>query len=655
MQRTDPISSVPQDNSKQERENNFQSSKELYDAFLSASRWDTVIVGRDVFSLISLVSLPSDEELLLKILLKEVEFWLNTACSSTDGLDAIFLNLVNSPTEHLANHSFQKPLSQDYVSRCSTLWGCFLCMIVRSIDSAQSMLFFDDEQVVATLALLEALQDVVNDRCRSPFYLFLVTVHHRTDFQFDHPYSISLNILMLQLCIHVTVIERAQHLVHLHHFNNLVEAYNESLFQYLIDDTTYIFGLLLEQFRIVAPFSYSKAPLSLVKWSAPRNAHSEDLLSQILTGFDLSTFDRIIQESIGSEHSDKWPKDDLGCMDEGYSFVTSAHNPFGYHLNTLWSDVFNNPVAFERFYVRSNTGQLQPRFESIYKWLDALTKLTDLIFSLSHFLSVPPPQASDLEMYHAANTYIAPCSLYSIMGHTVFVTRNSNTSTGQIRIIPRFMPKRLARLVMYLVGPIRVLEQEFLDIIPNSNPSNDQLIFYTDIKIGLLDYPHVIKTMLAQTVHIHLDVEDETRPASAAFHISPLSIWQAMEQVSEEMFGDCLKLAMRWWDFLQVVHNPLSPQDPTVLTLSSTLAKITVPEEDCIDIKLPRQIFPATPHSLTTFHPKRINNHSSEPPSSPLQHFDSGEQSDPFIVRMPFSLSTLCSSPTDTESNHYFG
>lgn len=263
------------------------------------------------------------------------------------------------------------------------------------------------------------------------------------------------------------------------------------------------------------------------------------------------------------------------------------------------------------------------------------------------------------------------------MGHTVFVTRNSNASTGQIRIIPRFMPKRLARLVVYLVGPIRVLEQEFLDIIPNSNPSNDQLIFvrrgvplsridftqvlrdvtaqYTDIEIGLLDYPHVIKTMLAQTVHIHLDVEDETRPASAAFHISPLSIWQAMEQASEEMFGDCLKLAMRWWDFLQVEHNPLSPQGSTVLTLSSALAKITVPEEDCIDIKLPRQIFPATPHSLTTFRPKRINNHSSEPPSSPLQHFDSGEQSDPFIVRMPFSLSTLCSSPTDTESNHYFG
>jgi hypothetical protein len=143
---------------------------------------------------------------------------------------------------HLANRSFQKPLVQDYISRCSTLWGRFLCMIVRSIDRAQSMLFFDDEQVVATLALLDALQDgkgvtlaiyelsyrmathpAVIDRCRSPFYQFLVTVHLRTDSRFDHPYSISLNMLMLQLCIRVTVIERAQHLVHLHHFDNLVE------------------------------------------------------------------------------------------------------------------------------------------------------------------------------------------------------------------------------------------------------------------------------------------------------------------------------------------------------------------------------------------------------------------------------------------------
>lgn len=161
-------------------------------------------------------------------------------------------------------------------------------------------------------------------------------------------------------------------------------AYNESLFQYLINNTKYIFGLLLEQFRIVAPFSYSKAPSSLVKWSARRNAlvirgselspttmvtlidslfrHSEDLLSKILTGFDLSAFDRTIQESLGSGHSAKWPKDDLGCTDVGYSFITSALNPFGDHLNTLWSDVFDNPVAFERFYVRTNTGQLQPRF-----------------------------------------------------------------------------------------------------------------------------------------------------------------------------------------------------------------------------------------------------------------------------------------------------
>jgi hypothetical protein len=305
--------------------------------------------------------------------------------------------------------------------------------------------------------------------------------------------------------------------------------------------------------------------------------------------------------------------------------------------------------------------------ESIYKWLDALAKLTDLIFSLSHFLSVPPPQASDLETYRAANTYIAPRSLYSIMGHTVFITRNCNASTGRIRVIPRFLPKRLARLVVYLVGPIRVLEQEFLDIIPNSPPRNDEFIFvrrgiplsridftqvlrdvtaqYTDIEIGLLDYLHVVKTMLTQTVRIHLDLEDETRPASAAFHVSPLTIWQAMEQASEEMFGDCLKLAMRWWDFLQVEHSPLSPQDPPVLTLSDALAKITVPGEDYNDIKLPRQDFPATPHSLMTFRPKRINKHSSEPPSSPLQHFYSAAQSDPFIVRMPFSLPTACSSP----------
>ncbi|KAG1733422.1 hypothetical protein EDD22DRAFT_959005 [Suillus occidentalis] len=165
--------------------------------------------------------------------------------------------------------------------------------------------------------------------------------------------------------------------------------------------------------------------------------------------------------------------------------------------------------------------------------------------------------------------------------------------------------------------------QEFLDIIPNSTPSNDQLIFvrrgiplsridftqllrdvtaqYTDIEIGLLDYPHVIETMLAQTVHLHLDLEDETRPSSVRGDVRGLS---------------------------QAGDAPLSPQDPTVLTLSDALARVTVPEQDCIDIKLPRQSFPATPHSLTT---KRINRHSSEPPSSPLQHFYSAAQSDPFI------------------------
>jgi hypothetical protein len=106
--------------------------------------------------------------------------------------------------------------------------------------------------------------------------------------------------------------------------------------------------------------------------------------------------------------------------------------------------------------------------------------------------------------------------------------------------------------------------------------------------------------MLTQTVHVHLDLEVKTRPASTAFHVSLLTIWQAMEQVSEEMFGDCLKLMMCWWDFLQVEHSLLSPQDPPVLTLSDVLVKITVPEEDYIDIKLSLQDFPATPHSLMT-------------------------------------------------------
>lgn len=93
-----------------------------------------------------------------------------------------------------------------------------------------------------------------------------------------------------------------------------------------------------------------------------------------------------------------------------------------------------------------------------------------------------------------------------------------------------------------------------------------------------------------------------------------------MKQASEKIFRNCLKLVIHWWNFLQVENSPLSLQDPPVLTLLAMLVKITVPKEDCIDIKLPHQGFPTMLHSLITFRhtTKHINNYSLEPPLSPL-------------------------------------
>ncbi|KAG2359104.1 hypothetical protein BDR07DRAFT_1378933 [Suillus spraguei] len=132
--------------------------------------------------------------------------------------------------------------------------------------------------------------------------------------------------------------------------------------------------------------------------------------------------------------------------------------------------------------------------------------------------------------------------------------RDSNTFTGRTRIIPHFMPYRLTRLVMYLVGPIRMLEQEFLEMIPDSPPEPDDFIFvrrgiplsriyftqilrnitaqYISIEIGSLDYIPVIKSMLAHMVNIQIDLDyDDAGPIDAAYQNSSPSLWKAMEPV----------------------------------------------------------------------------------------------------------------------------
>lgn len=180
------------------------------------------------------------------------------------------------------------------------------------------------------------------------------------------------------------------------------------------------------------------------------------------------------------------------------------------------------------------------------------------------------------------------------------------------------MPYRLTRLVMYLVGPIRMLEQEFLEMIPDSPPEPDDFIFvrrgiplsriyftqilrnitaqYISIEIGSLDYIPVIKSMLAHMVNIQIDLDyDDAGPIDAAYQNSSPSLWKAMERASEDMFGDCLTLAARWWHTLQVEKNPSFSRCESTLKLSDALEKIMTPQQEHVVLK---RSYPATPNSL---------------------------------------------------------
>ncbi|KAG1837988.1 hypothetical protein DFJ58DRAFT_734087 [Suillus subalutaceus] len=70
-----------------------------------------------------------------------------------------------------------------------------------------------------------------------------------------------------------------------------------------------------------------------------------------------------------------------------------------------------NPVAFELFYVRAKTGRLQPRFESIYKWLKGFPATLDWLMTIHYIiplnkrvkLSLPSsnPPSSPLQHLHS--------------------------------------------------------------------------------------------------------------------------------------------------------------------------------------------------------------------------------------------------------------
>ncbi|KAG1781445.1 hypothetical protein EV702DRAFT_1041964 [Suillus placidus] len=111
----------------------------------------------------------------------------------------------------------------------------------------------------------------------------------------------------------------------------------------------------------------------------------------------------------------------------------------------------------------------------------------------------------------------------------------------QYKGIPGHDPKPLPKnaKVIFVRWGIPLSRIDFTQVL------HDVTAQYTNIEIGLLNYYNNINMMLTETVHVHLDTEDnEVGPIDVAFHNSSIKIWKAMEHASEEMFRDCLKMVV---------------------------------------------------------------------------------------------------------------
>jgi superfamily II DNA helicase RecQ len=168
-------------------------------------------------------------------------------------------------------------------------------------------------------------------------------------------------------------------------------------------------------------------------------------------------------------------------------------------------------------------------------WFSTVAAFMEALFCVVHISPGPVPRGTEAETLQFMNTAAAPRSLFAINGYIASALSYSKTQsiTGSNKIIPRFFPFDVARILVIYLAIVRPLEllwangvfgpasaKNYLCLVfvraaepMTSADFSNALQTFTkdelDFPMGLADYRQVIKVILRVVLHIQTDEDDE--------------------------------------------------------------------------------------------------------------------------------------------------
>lgn len=396
--------------------------------------------------------------------------------------------------------------------------------------------------------------------------------------------------------------------------------YRDNLLHLLKEGYPTPFNSLRQLTHLVSSYAYNTVKLPDMHWNLQRDTLSvkgyplqinlipkmvqtlcskaNDILAQLLLGINASAFDRVIDTALQPNDRAGWPVDPLRNTDVGFSFVHSPDNAFQSHLDMILEHIYSTPSVFQIYHTKDKEGHIihKPSGSFLHhlltfahlstaalrNYLCLHHEFIDLLMTLAHTTTPGAARGTELGPLRAVNSIDGPRNFFFLAGSCAIICQylKTRSNTGRDGFVAHFLPTAVARLFIYLIGPIRQVVIAFARQVSSENIHVYEAYLYVVngktvessafsnilrlhtqeflcVPLTLAPYRQAIKAILRSILHHHHDLDVPDDAIDACFgHSSSTGntqyglVYDDLPGLTENMYVDALRLASRYHDWL---------------------------------------------------------------------------------------------------------
>lgn len=280
---------------------------------------------------------------------------------------------------------------------------------------------------------------------------------------------------------------------------------------------------------------------------------AEEKMLEVCQGFTFESLEAHIVRTTNPDDPENWIREDVRNNTPGYSIISDKRNPFWEYEEALLSAILESPKTASKFLMFRNDGRAQPNCSTLFLFVSTMFNLqttssgaiwaffgqaeylASLIFTAKH-PTAPPDRGTELAVILASNSVDAASNVHFFSGYLAIVGVYNKTrhNTGSDKLIARFLPHRIARLLLlYMTIVLPVLriwapeifaEEERISIYQHhlftyagqamqSHHFSAALFQATteglSVGLGIADWRQMYKALIRQLIGIDIDDDDE--------------------------------------------------------------------------------------------------------------------------------------------------